>query len=145
MEATTIGQLAALSGLSVRTLRFYADAGVLPAASRSASGYRLFDADATAQARLLRTLRELGVGLDDITRVLSAEASLSPRPSRTHPRNHPTHYAAALPDVAAAHAQARRPDPHAAPATRGAAPGGPIHRSTDPKELERTTSPNYPD
>jgi len=31
----TIGQLAARTGLSVRTLRFYADAGVLPEAGRT--------------------------------------------------------------------------------------------------------------
>ncbi len=71
-----IGQLAASSGVSVRTLRFYADAGVLPEAGRTAAGYRVFGPDAVARARLVRTLRELGVGLDDITRVLAAEASL---------------------------------------------------------------------
>jgi DNA-binding transcriptional MerR regulator len=71
-----IGQLAARSGLSVRTLRFYADSGVLPAA-RSESGYRQFDSDAVARARLVRTLRELGVGLNDVKHVLAAEAALA--------------------------------------------------------------------
>jgi DNA-binding transcriptional MerR regulator len=61
----------------VRTLRFYADAGVLPETSRSESGYRLFGPDAVARARLLRTLRELGLGLEDIKRVLAAEVPLS--------------------------------------------------------------------
>src|ERR1700744_2646150 len=72
----TIGELARRTGLAVRTLRFYADAGVLPETSRSESGYRLFGPDAVARARLLRTLRELGVGLEDIRRVLAAELSL---------------------------------------------------------------------
>ncbi len=72
----TIGQLAARTGLSVRTLRFYADSGVLPEAGRSESGYRLFGADAVARARLVRTMRELGVGLDAVKRALNAEASL---------------------------------------------------------------------
>ena len=71
-----IGQLAAETGLSVRTLRFYADAGVLPVAGRTASGYREFGDEAVARARLVRTLRELGVGLDDVKRVLAAGASL---------------------------------------------------------------------
>lgn len=71
-----IGQLAASSGVSVRTLRFCADAGVLPEAGRTASGYRVSGPDAVARARLVRTLRELGVGLDDSIRVLAAEASL---------------------------------------------------------------------
>jgi hypothetical protein len=41
-----IGELAARSGLSVRTLRFYADAGLVPEAGRTAAGYRVFEADA---------------------------------------------------------------------------------------------------
>jgi DNA-binding transcriptional MerR regulator len=72
-----IGQLASSTGLPVRTLRFYADAGVLPEDGRSAAGYRLFGPQAVARARLIRTLRELGVGLDDIKRVLAAETSLA--------------------------------------------------------------------
>jgi hypothetical protein len=59
----TIGELARRTGLAVRTLRYYADAGVLPETSRSESGYRLFGIEAVARARLLRTLRELSVGL----------------------------------------------------------------------------------
>jgi DNA-binding transcriptional MerR regulator len=77
IEPMMIGQLASRTGLSVRTLRFYADAGVLPEGGRSAAGYRLFGPEAVARARLIRTLRELGVGLDDIRRVLAAEASLA--------------------------------------------------------------------
>lgn len=46
MSVMLIGQLAARTGLSVRTLRFYADAGLLPVLGRSPSGYRLFDPDA---------------------------------------------------------------------------------------------------
>jgi DNA-binding transcriptional MerR regulator len=36
----------------------------------------VFGPDAVVRARLIRTLRELGVGLDDIERVLNFEASL---------------------------------------------------------------------
>ena len=71
-----IGQLATSTGLSVRTLRFYADEGLLPVTGRTSAGYRVFGAEAVARARLVRTLRELGVGLDDIRRVLNAETSL---------------------------------------------------------------------
>jgi DNA-binding transcriptional MerR regulator len=72
----TIGELSARTGVPVRTLRFYADAGVLPEAGRTGSGYRIFGADAVARARLVRTLRELGVGLADVKHILAAEASL---------------------------------------------------------------------
>jgi DNA-binding transcriptional MerR regulator len=60
----------------VRTLRFYADEGLLPVTARTAAGYRTFGSDAVARARLIRTLRELGVGLDGIRRVQNSEASL---------------------------------------------------------------------
>jgi DNA-binding transcriptional MerR regulator len=71
-----IGELAEKTKLSVRTLRFYADEGLLPVTARTAAGYRTFGSDAVARARLIRTLRELGVGLDDIRRVQNSEASL---------------------------------------------------------------------
>ncbi|MGH8328674.1 MAG: MerR family transcriptional regulator, partial [Steroidobacteraceae bacterium] len=77
MSDMTIGELAKRTGLPVRTLRFYADVGVLPEVARSESGYRLFEPAAVARARLLRTLRELGVGLEDIRRVLAAEVPLA--------------------------------------------------------------------
>lgn len=76
IDKMMIGQLAARTGLSVRTLRFYADAGVLPEEGRSGAGYRLFGPDAVARARLVRTLRELGVGLDDVKRVIAGDESL---------------------------------------------------------------------
>jgi DNA-binding transcriptional MerR regulator len=71
-----IGELAARTKLSVRTLRFYADEGLLSVTGRTPSGYRVFGPDSIARARLVRTLRELGVGLDDVKRVLNTEASL---------------------------------------------------------------------
>ncbi len=72
-----IGELTRRSGLSVRTLRFYADAGVLPEERRTAAGYRVFGPAAVARGRLIRTLRELGVALPDVVRVLSAESPLA--------------------------------------------------------------------
>ncbi len=76
MGAMLIGELASRSGVPVRTLRFYADEGLLPELDRTDSGYRVFDTDAVARARLIRTLRDLGVGLDDIARVVAGDSSL---------------------------------------------------------------------
>ncbi len=90
IEPMMIGQLASRTGLSVRTLRFYADAGVLTEDGRSAAGYRLFGPDAVARGRLIRTLRELGVGLDDIRGGRAAAgggapgAASQPRPPAPH-------------------------------------------------------------
>ncbi len=111
----TIGQLSLRTGVPVRTLRFYADAGVLPEAGRSESGYRLFGPDAVARARLVRTLRELGVGLDEVKRVLAGEASLH--------------------DVAAVHARALDTQIRVLRLQRAVLRA--VARSTLPEELER--------
>ena len=71
-----IGELAKRAGLSVRTVRFYSDAGVLPEAGRSEAGYRLYDAAAIERARLLRTMRELGVDLATVRRVLEGAVGI---------------------------------------------------------------------
>jgi DNA-binding transcriptional MerR regulator len=70
-ELFTIGQLAKRTGVPARTIRFWSDAGLVPPAGRSASGYRLYDADAAARLELVSTLRELGLGLDVVQAVLS--------------------------------------------------------------------------
>ena len=72
-----IGQLASRTGLSVRTLRFYADAGVLPEAGARRRATGCSGRKQLPGPGLIRTLRELGVGLDDIKRVLAAETSLA--------------------------------------------------------------------
>jgi DNA-binding transcriptional MerR regulator len=66
----TIGQLARRSGVPVRTIRFWSEAGVLPETDRSGGNYRRYDAQATARLDLVRTLRELGLGLDVVRLVL---------------------------------------------------------------------------
>jgi DNA-binding transcriptional MerR regulator len=75
-ELFTIGQLAARTGLTARTVRFWSDAGLVPPAGRSAGGYRLYDAEAVARLDLVRTLRELGLGLEVVRAVLSRAATL---------------------------------------------------------------------
>jgi DNA-binding transcriptional MerR regulator len=71
-----IGDLARRTGLPVKTIRFYADAGLVPPTGRSPAGYRLFDIGAVARLDLVRTLRDLGLDLPTIRRVLDREVSL---------------------------------------------------------------------
>ncbi|WP_035796854.1 helix-turn-helix domain-containing protein [Kitasatospora mediocidica] len=80
MDATTlysIGELSRRTGLSVRTIRFYSDAGVVAPTTRSPAGYRLYDPDALHRLELLCTLRELGVDLATVKRVLDRELSVA--------------------------------------------------------------------
>ena len=73
----SIGELARRTGLPVRTIRFWSDAGVLFPAARAGGGRRLYDAACADQAELVSTLRELGLGLADVRRVLAGEASIA--------------------------------------------------------------------
>lgn len=80
MDVTTlysIGELSRRTGLSVRTIRFYSDSGVVAPTTRSPAGYRLYDLDALLRLELLRTLRELGMDLPTIQRVLDRELSMA--------------------------------------------------------------------
>ncbi|MFF8593310.1 MerR family transcriptional regulator [Streptomyces sp. NPDC015220] len=73
----TIGELARATGLTVRTIRYWSDEGALPPVARSTGGYRLYDAASVARLELIRTLRELGLGLADVRRVLAGERTVA--------------------------------------------------------------------
>ncbi|PZG13860.1 MerR family transcriptional regulator [Nonomuraea aridisoli] len=65
-----IGELAALLGVSTRTVRYYHHQGVLPEPSRRANGYREYGMrDAIALARV-RRLVELGLSLDEVRDII---------------------------------------------------------------------------
>ncbi|MGV9662183.1 helix-turn-helix domain-containing protein [Nocardia niigatensis] len=73
----TIGALAERTGLTVTTIRFYSDKGIVPATMYSPGGYRRYDIEDVARLELVRTLRELGMDLATVRRVLSRETSLT--------------------------------------------------------------------
>ncbi|WAU84760.1 MerR family transcriptional regulator [Streptomyces sp. Qhu-G9] len=73
----TIGELARATGLTVRTIRYWSDVDALPPVTRSEGGYRLYDAASVARLELIRTLRELGLGLDDVRRVLAGGTTVA--------------------------------------------------------------------
>jgi DNA-binding transcriptional MerR regulator len=81
----TIGELARRTGLPVKTIRFYSDEGLLPPTDRTPAGYRLYDTAALARLELVRTLRELGLGLADVERALTRETTV-PRLAIRHSR-----------------------------------------------------------
>ncbi|MGI5226974.1 MerR family transcriptional regulator [Actinoallomurus sp. CA-142502] len=78
-----IGELARRTGLTVKTIRFYSDRGIVTPAERSPAGYRLYGIDAVARLNLVRTLRSLGLDLPTIGRVVDRELSL-PEVAATH-------------------------------------------------------------
>ncbi|MDL4773856.1 MerR family transcriptional regulator [Actinomadura xylanilytica] len=71
-----IGDLARSTGVPVRTIRFYCDEGILES-RRSEGGHRRFDASAVDRLNLVRSLRNLGMGLPAIAHVLTGERSVA--------------------------------------------------------------------
>jgi DNA-binding transcriptional MerR regulator len=77
MELLPIGELARRTGLTVKAVRYYADQGIVPPDGRSPAGYRRWSPAAVARLELVRTLRELGLDLATIRRVVHREATLA--------------------------------------------------------------------
>ncbi|WP_432927978.1 MerR family transcriptional regulator [Microbispora sp. CA-135349] len=76
-ELYTVGQIARRTGLSVHTIRFWSDSGLIVPTDRSAGGYRLYDAAAVARFDLVRALRELGIGLEAVQQILVRQTTLA--------------------------------------------------------------------
>jgi DNA-binding transcriptional MerR regulator len=70
----TVGEVAALAGVTVRTLHHYDRIGLLVPSGRSEHGYRLYDYGDLERLRQIRLLRELRFGLDAIGQMLDAPA-----------------------------------------------------------------------
>jgi DNA-binding transcriptional MerR regulator len=66
----TVGEVAALASVSVRTLHHYDDIGLLSPSERSGSGYRHYGDDDLATLQQVLFFKELGFGLGEITRIM---------------------------------------------------------------------------
>ncbi len=72
----SIGELAEHAGVTVKTVRFYSDRGLLPEAVRSSGGHRRYGPEALDRLRLIRSLRGLDLPVPDVGRVLEQEDAL---------------------------------------------------------------------
>ncbi len=73
----TVGEVARLSGVTVRTLHHYDEIGLLRATGRSHGGYRLYADDDVDRLRAILTYRELGLGLNEIADAIDRPAARS--------------------------------------------------------------------
>lgn len=69
----TINKLAKLAGVSLRTLRYYDELGLLSPGRIRSNGYRIYGQKEVDQLQQILFYRELGVPLTDIKRILSAK------------------------------------------------------------------------
>lgn len=66
-----ISELAAKTGLTTHTLRFYEKHGLIRASSRSDSGYRYYNEADVRRVDFVKSARNIGFSLEDIGQLLS--------------------------------------------------------------------------
>lgn len=73
-----IGQLAAVTGTKVNTIRFYEDIGLMPKAERTTSGRRTYGKSDFVRLSFIRHARSMGFSVDDVRSLMA----LSDHPER---------------------------------------------------------------
>ncbi|MET8509117.1 MerR family transcriptional regulator [Streptomyces sp. NPDC004787] len=74
-EVWSIGELAERAGVSVKTVRYYSERGLLPEAGRTGGGHRRYGPGALERLRSIRALRALELPVTEVGRVLDQGAA----------------------------------------------------------------------
>jgi DNA-binding transcriptional MerR regulator len=84
--ALRIGQVAAMTGTTPRTIRYYEEIGLLPAApEREPGAHRVYlEADVERLREVLRLKRLLGLSLDELRELSAGEAARAARLAEWH-------------------------------------------------------------
>lgn len=72
-----IGEVAELTGLSHRTIRYYEEMGLVTPAARTDGGFRLYDAAGVERLRLITPMKPLGYSIEEIRELLQALDALT--------------------------------------------------------------------
>jgi DNA-binding transcriptional MerR regulator len=75
-----IGQVADRTGLSLRTIRFYEENGLVRPTSRSDGGFRLYSEDDVARLEVIKRMKPLGFRLEEMQELLDLLAGLIEHP-----------------------------------------------------------------
>ena len=70
MSRLTVSKLADRAGTSTDTVRYYERIGLLPEPARSASGYRMYGADAVERVQFIKYAQRFGLRLEEIGELL---------------------------------------------------------------------------
>ncbi len=66
-----IGEAATASGMSAKMIRYYEGTGLIPAADRTTSGYRIYSETEVQMLRFIRRARDLGFPVEKIEDLLA--------------------------------------------------------------------------
>jgi DNA-binding transcriptional MerR regulator len=80
----SVGQVARISGVTVRTLHHYDQIGLLTPSGRSAAGYRRYSEEDLQRLHQILTYRELGFPLEEIAELLTEPADVQAHLRRQH-------------------------------------------------------------
>jgi len=75
MATYTVGELASMAGITVRTLHHYDEVGLLNPTSRTPAGYRLYDEAGVERLRSILTYRELGLSLAETADAIDGDTN----------------------------------------------------------------------
>ncbi len=75
-ELMQIGQVAERTGLSLRTIRFYEENGLVIPTARSDGGFRLYSDDDVARLEVIKRMKPLGFTLEEMQELLTLLAGL---------------------------------------------------------------------
>lgn len=71
-----IGQVAERTGLSLRTIRWYEEEGLVVPTARTAGGFRLYGEEDVARLEVVRRMKPLGFALEEMRELLTLLADL---------------------------------------------------------------------
>jgi MerR family copper efflux transcriptional regulator len=73
-----IGQLSKISGIPIKTIRYYEELGLITNSGRTDGQYRLFKPEEVTRLSFIKTLQKLGLSLQEIAEVLKIYDNGSP-------------------------------------------------------------------
>lgn len=76
-ELHRIGEVAEQVGLSLRTVRYYEEVGLLSAPARTDGGFRLYGAEHLDQLKLIKQMKPLSLSIEEMRALLRARQELA--------------------------------------------------------------------